>query len=30
LDEWKAKWLSDRYDIEFYMQPEVKTINSLY
>lgn len=21
LDEWKAKWLSDRYDIEFYMQP---------
>jgi peptide chain release factor 3 len=21
LDEWKAKWLSDRYDIEFYEQP---------
>jgi len=26
LDEWKAKWLSDRYDIEFYMQPQVMTI----
>ena len=25
LDEWKAKWLSDRYDIEFYMQPQVMT-----
>jgi len=21
LDEWKGKWLSDRYEIEFYMQP---------
>jgi len=21
LDEWKAKWLSDRYEIEFYKQP---------
>ncbi|HZK55793.1 MAG TPA: peptide chain release factor 3 [Desulfosporosinus sp.] len=22
LDEWKAKWLSDRYTIKFYMQPK--------
>lgn len=22
LDEWKAKWLSDRYEIEFYVQPQ--------
>ena len=26
LDEWKAKWLSDRYDIEFYMQPILRTL----
>ena len=23
LDEWKAKWLSDRYEIEFYVQPHI-------
>ncbi|ODA40240.1 peptide chain release factor 3 [Desulfosporosinus sp. BG] len=22
LDEWKAKWLSERYEIEFYIQPQ--------
>lgn len=22
LDEWKAKWLSDRYEIEFYIKPK--------
>jgi len=27
LDEWKANWLSDRYEIEFFMQPEGKGIS---
>ncbi|MDQ7094267.1 peptide chain release factor 3 [Desulfosporosinus sp. PR] len=25
LDDWKAKWLSDRYEIEFYQQPKELT-----
>ena len=28
LDEWKAKWLSDRYEIEFFMQPQEQVLKS--
>ncbi|WP_088226895.1 peptide chain release factor 3 [Desulfosporosinus sp. FKB] len=27
LDDWKAKWLSERYEIEFYTQPQELTVN---
>ncbi|WP_407308984.1 peptide chain release factor 3 [Desulfosporosinus sp. SB140] len=29
LDDWKAKWLSDRYEIEFYQQPKEFTVDQI-